>query len=60
MTRPEARAFIEQHGGKVTNSVSKKTNYLLAGEKAGSKLSKAKALGVPILALADLQKMVRP
>ncbi|HFQ94721.1 MAG TPA: NAD-dependent DNA ligase LigA [Anaerolineae bacterium] len=58
MTRPEARAFIERHGGKVTGSVSKKTSYLLAGEKAGSKLAKAKALGIPTLTLADLQKMV--
>jgi DNA ligase (NAD+) len=48
-TRDEAKAFIQQHGGKVTGSVSKKTNYLLVGENAGSKLSKAQSLGVTIL-----------
>jgi len=58
MTRPQAKSLIEQHGGKVTGSVSKKTDYLLAGEKAGSKLTKAETLGVPILMLADLQKMI--
>lgn len=56
-SRQEARAHIEAHGGKVTGSVSRNTNYLLAGEKAGSKLTKAETLGVPILsedALKDL------
>jgi DNA ligase (NAD+) len=49
MGRDEAKAFIEAHGGKVTGSVSSKTDYLLAGEKAGSKLDKATSLGVKIL-----------
>ena len=49
MTRAEASALIEKHGGKVTGSVSKKTRYLLAGEDAGSKLAKAQKLGVEIL-----------
>lgn len=50
MTRDEARALIESHGGKVSGSVSKKTNYVLAGEEAGSKLDKARELGVAVLA----------
>jgi len=56
-SRDEAKQFIQQHGGKVTGSVSSKTSYLLAGEKAGSKLAKAESLGVTILsedALKDL------
>ncbi|MCA9935224.1 MAG: NAD-dependent DNA ligase LigA [Anaerolineales bacterium] len=58
MSRDEAKAFIEAHGGKVTGSVSKNTNYLLAGEKAGSKLSKAQQLGVPIISEDDLKDML--
>jgi DNA ligase (NAD+) len=49
MGREEAKALIEANGGRVTGSVSKNTDYLLAGEKAGSKLAKAEALGVPVL-----------
>lgn len=49
LTRDEATTFIERHGGKVSGSVSKKTNYLVAGESAGSKLDKARELGVTIL-----------
>ena len=48
-SRNDAKDFIEQHGGKVTGSVSKKTNYLVLGENAGSKLTKAEALGVSTL-----------
>ena len=57
LSREQAKALIEAHGGRVTGSVSGKTDYLLAGERAGSKLSKAEKLGVSILdepALRDL------
>ena len=53
-SRPEAEAAIKRLGGKVTGSVSKSTSYLLAGEDAGSKLEKARTLGIPIVAEADL------
>jgi DNA ligase (NAD+) len=56
-SRDEAAAFIERHGGKVTGSVSKKTDYLLVGENAGSKLNKAQSLGVPILDEAGLKTL---
>ena len=49
MTRDEAAALIKKNGGKVSGSVSRKTSYVLAGEEAGSKLTKAKELGVPVI-----------
>lgn len=55
MTREEAKARIEEAGGKVSGSVSKKTHYVVAGEEAGSKLEKARTLGVPVI---DEQKLV--
>ena len=58
LSRNEAKALIEVHGGKVTGSVSKNTNYLLAGEKAGSKLTKAESLGVPVIDEAQLHEML--
>ena len=48
-TRPEAQAMIEERGGKCSGSVSKKTDYVLAGEEAGSKLTKARELGVKVI-----------
>ena len=58
MGRKEAAALIEQHGGKVSGSVSGKTDYLLAGEAAGSKLAKAEALGVAVINEDGLKEML--
>ncbi|WP_258115747.1 NAD-dependent DNA ligase LigA [Levilactobacillus yiduensis] len=55
LTRPEATAWLEQHGATVTGSVSKKTDLLIAGEAAGSKLTKAQSLNVPVWNEAQLQ-----
>jgi DNA ligase (NAD+) len=57
MTREEAAAKIESLGGKVSSSVSKKTDYVLAGEEAGSKLDKAQKLGVKIISEDDFRKL---
>jgi DNA ligase (NAD+) len=57
-TREEATAMIKDNGGSVTSSVSKKTNYVLAGDKPGSKLTKAAALGVTILTEQDFTKLL--
>ena len=58
MGRKEAAELIELHGGKVTGSVSKKTDYLVAGENAGSKLEKANSLSIPVLSEEELRKMI--
>ena len=56
MSREEAAQLIQDNGGKVTGSVSKKTSFLLAGEAAGSKLTKAQDLGIPVLTLDELKE----
>ena len=58
MTRDEASALIKERGGKVSGSVSKKTSYVLAGEEAGSKLTKAKDLGVRVIDEAEFLQMI--
>ncbi|MFY9792320.1 MAG: NAD-dependent DNA ligase LigA [Candidatus Sulfotelmatobacter sp.] len=56
-TRDEAKKMIEDAGGKVTGSVSKKTDYVVAGADAGSKLDKAKELGVPVIDEKEMEKI---
>lgn len=56
-TRKEAEDIIEKFGGKTSSSVSKKTDYVLAGEDAGSKLMKAQSLGVTIISEDEFEKM---
>ena len=58
-TRDEASKIIEAHGGKVSSSVSKKTTYVLAGEDAGSKLTKAQDLGVNIISENEFEEMIK-
>lgn len=58
MTRSEASKLIEQQGGKISSSVSKKTSYVLAGSDAGSKLTKAQNLGVTIISEEQLLEML--
>ena len=58
MSRKEASLLIEQNGGKTSSNVSKKTDYVLAGEDAGSKLTKAQSLGVTIISESDLLQMI--
>lgn len=58
LTREDARQRIESAGGKVVGSVSKKTNYVVAGAEAGSKLDKARALGIPVIEEQELLGMI--
>ena len=55
--RSEAAAIIEKLGGKVSGSVSKKTDFVLAGEEAGSKLTKAQQLGITVIDETEFRKM---
>lgn len=58
LSRSEAKAMIEAVGGKVSGSVSKKTGYVVAGEEAGSKLTKANELGIPVIGEDELRAMI--
>jgi DNA ligase (NAD+) len=57
-SREEAKERIEASGGKVTGTVSKKTNYVVAGQDAGSKLDKARELDVPVIDESQLRQMI--
>jgi len=57
LSRDETKKLIQINGGKVTDSVSKKTSYLVLGENPGSKLDKARSLGVPVLDEANLRRL---
>ena len=58
-SRDEASEIIEKLGGKTSSSVSKKTTYVLAGEEAGSKLTKAEELGIKIISEAEFEEMIK-
>jgi DNA ligase (NAD+) len=58
MDRDDMKALIEEKGGKVSGSVSAKTNYLVAGEGGGSKRDKAESLGLNIISEDELQKLI--
>lgn len=59
MTREQAANRIKANGGTVSGTVSRNTTYLLAGENAGSKLTKAQALGIPVIGLAELEQLIQ-
>jgi DNA ligase (NAD+) len=58
-SRDQIQEAITKHGGRASGSVSKKTDFVLAGEEAGSKLDKAKQLGVAVISEADFERMIR-
>jgi DNA ligase (NAD+) len=58
MSRDDAKSIIEMNGGKVAGSVSKKTDYVVAGSDAGSKLATAQELGVKIISQEELLKLI--
>lgn len=57
-TRDQMHELIDRHGGRASSSVSGKTDYLLAGEKAGSKLAMAEELGVSVISETDFERMI--
>ena len=59
MDRREIETLIEEHGGKAANSVSKKTAFVVAGDKAGSKLVKAQGIGIPILTEEEFEQLLK-
>jgi DNA ligase (NAD+) len=58
VTRDELKATIQENGGKVTDSVSKNTRYLLAGEQPGSKIDKARKLGITIIGMEEFNELL--
>jgi DNA ligase (NAD+) len=58
LSRERAKALIEQAGGKVAGSVSKKTSFVVAGEDAGTKLDKARTLGVAVMDEQELRRLL--
>ena len=58
-TRDQASEIIESFGGKTSGSVSKKTTYVIAGEEAGSKLTKAQELGVNVISEKEFDEMIK-
>lgn len=58
LTRNQAKALIEERGGKVVGSVSKKTTYVVAGAEAGSKLDKAERLGIAVLSEKEFSALL--
>ncbi len=59
LSRQQAEALIRDHGGTASSSVSRKTNYVVAGENPGSKLTKAQTLGIPVITEEDLIRMAQ-
>ncbi len=58
LSRDQAEALIESHGGKISGSVSKKTSYVLVGDSPGSKADKARELGIPVIDEDALRRML--